>query len=81
VRVQVLAEELRRAGFWSRAQEMLQALSNVVGGTLLETVRPAVDFGALVIGSSAMNLSAAARSSSCMKNDVPSVSRPSSETK
>ena len=33
------------------------------------------------IGSSAMNLSAAARSSSCMKNEVPSVSRPSSETK
>jgi hypothetical protein len=34
-----LSEELRRAGFGSRAQELLQALSGVVGGALLETVR------------------------------------------
>jgi len=32
----------------SRAQELLQALSGVVGGTLLETVRPAVDFDSLI---------------------------------
>src|SRR6516165_7748486 len=44
----MLAEELRRAGFGSGAQELLQALSGVVGGTLLETVRPAMDFDALV---------------------------------
>src|SRR6476620_9089800 len=48
MRVQVLAEELRPACFGSRAQELLQALSGVVGGTLLKTVRPAVDFDALV---------------------------------
>src|SRR5215467_8209545 len=46
--MEVVAEELRRAGFGSRAQELLQALSGVVGGTLLETVRPAVDFDTLV---------------------------------
>src|SRR5262245_24579497 len=46
--MQVLAEELRLAGFGSRAQELLQALSGVIGGALLETVRPAVDFDALV---------------------------------
>src|SRR6516225_936421 len=44
----MLAEELRRAGLGSRAQELLQALSCVVRGTLLETVRPAVDFEAPV---------------------------------
>ena len=32
----------------SRALELLQALSGVVGGTLLETVRPAVDFDSLI---------------------------------
>src|SRR6516162_11943758 len=44
----MLAEELRRAGFGSRAQDLLQAISCVVRGTLLETVRPAVDFEAPV---------------------------------
>ena len=32
----------------SRAQELLHALSGVVGGTLLKTVRPAVDFDSLI---------------------------------
>ena len=48
VRVQVLAEELRRAGLGSRAQELLQALAAIVGRALLEAVRPAVDLDALV---------------------------------
>ena len=48
VRVQVLAEELGRAGLGSRAQELLHALAAIVGRALLEAVRPAVNFDALV---------------------------------
>src|SRR6516162_7306821 len=48
VRVEVRAEELRRAGLGSRAQELLQALAAIVGLALLEAVRPAVNFDALV---------------------------------
>src|SRR6516225_1094962 len=44
----MLAEELRGAGFGGRAQELLQAFSGVVGSPLLETIRPTVDFEALV---------------------------------
>jgi hypothetical protein len=36
VRVQVLAEELRRAGLGSRAQELLHALAAIVGRALLK---------------------------------------------
>src|SRR2546429_3502728 len=48
VRVEVLAEELRRAGLGSRAQELLHTLAAIVGLALLEAVRPAVNFDALV---------------------------------
>ena len=48
VRVQVLAEELGRAGLGSRAQELLHALAAIVGRALLEAVRPAVNLDALV---------------------------------
>src|SRR5262249_22465026 len=48
VRVQMLAEELGRAGLGSRAQELLLALAGVIGRALLETVRPAVNLDALV---------------------------------
>src|SRR5262245_19651416 len=47
VRVKVRAEELRRAGLGSRAQELLQALAAIVGLALLEAVRPAVNLDAL----------------------------------
>src|ERR1700724_516884 len=48
VRVQVRAEELRRAGLRSGAQELLHPLAAIVGRALLETVRPAMDVDALV---------------------------------
>src|SRR5262245_56621734 len=48
VRVQVLAEELGRAGLGPRAQELLLALAGVVGRALLEAVRPAVNLDALL---------------------------------
>src|SRR5262245_34731991 len=47
VRVQVLAEELGRAGLRSGAQELLQTLAAIVGLALLEAVRPAVKLDAL----------------------------------
>src|SRR3954464_12288563 len=46
--MQVLAEELGRAGLGSRAQELLHSLAAIVGGALLEAVRPAVNVDALV---------------------------------
>src|SRR2546428_9272157 len=48
MRLEVLAEELRRAGLGSRAQELLHALAAIVGRALLEAVRPAVNLDALV---------------------------------
>src|SRR5262249_35585882 len=48
VRVQVLAEELRRAGLGAGAQELLQALAAIVGRAFLKTVRPAMDLDAPV---------------------------------
>src|SRR5262245_18372159 len=47
VRMEVRAEELRRAGLGYRAQELLQALAAIVGLALLEAVRPAVNLDAL----------------------------------
>src|SRR5262249_26105363 len=47
VGVQVLAEELGRAGLGSRAQELLQALAAIVGRALAEAVRPAVNLDTL----------------------------------
>src|SRR5439155_22549769 len=44
----VRAEELRRAGLGSRAQELLQAFAGIVGLALLEAVRPAVNLDALI---------------------------------
>src|SRR6516162_6323513 len=46
--MEMRAEEFRRAGLGSRAQELLQALAAIVGLALLEAVRPAVNFDALV---------------------------------
>ena len=46
--MQVLAEELGRAGLGSGAQELLQTLAAIVGGALAKAVRPAVDFDALI---------------------------------
>src|SRR2546428_12786074 len=48
MRLEVLAEELRRAGLGSRAQKLLHALAAIVGCALLEAVRPAVNRDALV---------------------------------
>src|SRR5580700_2128540 len=48
VGVQVLAEEFGRAGLGSGAQKLLQTLAAIVGGALAKTVRPAVDFDALI---------------------------------